>query len=128
MSNRRSTTPTKRSLDLLRREGFTAAVVERRLPRCLITVDAFGLFDLIAVRADVPGVAGIQTTTGTNHTSRVRKLLGNPTLRTWLAAGNTAEVWSWAKRRERWTCRRQRLAAADFDGTATTAEMIGSDS
>jgi hypothetical protein len=125
MGKRRSTTPTQRCLALLRREGFAEAVVERRLPRCGVTVDAFGLFDLLAVRADVRGVGGVQATGGTNHAGRVRKLLGNATLSTWLAAGNRAEVWSWTKRRRRWTCRRQRLDAADHDATTTGNGVSG---
>jgi hypothetical protein len=125
MGKRRSTTPTQRSLAQLRREGFVTAVVERRLPRCAVTVDAFGLFDLLAVRADVRGVVGVQATSGTNHASRVRKLLGTPTLSTWLAAGNRAEVWSWTKRRRRWTCRRQRLDAADLGGAGAAARTGG---
>jgi len=123
MGKRRSPTPTQRSLALLRREGFVAAVVERRLPRCFVIVDAFGLFDLLAVRIDVRG--GVQATGGTNHAGRVRKLLGNATLSTWLAAGNRAEVWSWTKRRRRWTCRRQRLDAADLGGAGAAARTGG---
>jgi hypothetical protein len=115
MSKRGSATPTQHSLALLRRVGFVAAVVERRLPRCGVTVDAFGLFDLLAVRADCRGVVGVQATSGTNHASRVRKRLGNAALPTWLAAGNRAEVWSWTKRRGRWACRRQRLDAANLE-------------
>jgi hypothetical protein len=44
----------------------------------------------------------------------VRKLLGNPTLATWLAAGNKAEVISWRKVKGRWCCRRQALTSADL--------------
>jgi hypothetical protein len=119
MNKRKSATPTQRSVALLRRESFVAAVVERRLPRCCVTVDAFGLFDVLAVRADVRGVVGVQATSGTNHASRVRKLLGSATLLTWLAAGNRAEVWSWTKRRGRWACRQQRL---DLANVATPEE------
>ena len=127
MNKRRSKTPTQRSLALLQNEGFPAAVVEWRLPRCMMTEDAFGLFDLMAVRADFPGVLGIPTTSGMNHASRVKKLLSNARLQIWLAAGNTAEVWPWAKRQGRWTCRQQRLVAADLDG-ADADEMTGGDS
>src|SRR5262249_50858599 len=112
-----------RCLALLRREGFSAAVVERRLPRCFVTLDAFGLFYLLAVRIDVRG--GVQATSGTNHASRFRKLVRGPVLRTWLAAGNRAEVWSWTKRRRGWTCRRQRLDAADLGGAGAAARTGG---
>jgi hypothetical protein len=82
MNKARSATLAQRSVALLRRESFVAAVVERRLPRCCATGDAFGLFDVLAVRADVRGVVGVQATSGTNHASRVRKLLGSATLLT----------------------------------------------
>jgi hypothetical protein len=106
--------PTQRTLQLLRREGYTADVVERRLPRCFITRDFLGAFDVLAVRADLPGVLGVQTTSASNHAARAGKLLANPLLRAWLGAGNRAEVWSWAKRRGRWCCRRQALTPADL--------------
>jgi hypothetical protein len=106
--------PAQRTLQLLRAEGFDAAVVERRLPRCFIAVDLFNAFDIVAVRRDLPGVLGAQCTSASNHAHRVRKLLGNPTLRTWLAAGNRAEVISWRKAGGRWRCRRQLLAFADL--------------
>lgn len=92
-------TPTSRTLSLLRADGFAVAIVERRIPHCNITVDAFGMFDVLAIREDVPGALGVQTTSGSNHSARVKKLLANPILKTWTAAGNVAEVWSWAKRR-----------------------------
>jgi hypothetical protein len=56
--------PTGRTLTLLRAEGYTADVCERRLPRCLITRDLFGLFDVVAIRQGDAGVLGIQTTSG----------------------------------------------------------------
>jgi hypothetical protein len=93
---------------LLRGEGFAVAVVERRLPHCHITVDAFGLFDVIAVRAGLTGVLGVQCTSAANHAARVRKLLANPVMPVWLHAGNGAEVISWRQDRDgNWVARRQ---------------------
>jgi hypothetical protein len=82
-------------------------------------VALFGAFDVVAIKADIGGVLRIQTTSGSNHASHARKMLANPTLRTWLAAGNRAEVWSWAKdRRGRWTCHRTAIVLADLAGVA----------
>jgi hypothetical protein len=112
-------TPTARTLEQLRRERYAADVCERFIPRVNQRADLFRLFDVLAVRADLPGVLGVQTTSGTNHASRVRKLLGNATLRTWLAAGNRAEVWSWRKdHRGRWACRRAAIRPDDLGGVA----------
>ena len=73
-------------MGLLRTEGFTADVAERRLPRCLITVDLFGAFDVV-VRSDVPCVLGVLTTTTSNHAARATKLRSNPALVVRLVAG-----------------------------------------
>jgi hypothetical protein len=105
--------PTARTLNLLRAETFKVAVVERRLPHCHITVDAFGLFDLIAVRADLPGVLGVQCTSGSNHAARVRKLLANAVLPVWFAAGNGVQVISWLKVKGKWLPRREVLTGPE---------------
>ncbi len=74
---------------------------------------------MVAIKADVGGVLRIQTTSGSNHASHARKMLANPTLRTWLAAGNRAEVWSWAQDyRGRWKCRRAAIVLADLAGVS----------
>jgi hypothetical protein len=98
---------------LLRGEGFAVAVVERRLPHCHITVDAFGLFDVIAVRADLSGVLGVQCTSGSNHAARVRKLLANAVLPVWFAAGNGVQVISWRQLKGKWLPRREVLTGAE---------------
>jgi hypothetical protein len=64
-----------RALALLRSEGYAADILERRLPRCFISRDLFGMFDVVALRADLLGVLGVQTTSGSNHAHRVRKLV-----------------------------------------------------
>jgi hypothetical protein len=105
-------------LQLLRREGHAADIVERRLPRCFVTRDFLGLFDVLAVRADSPGVLGVQSTSAANHASRVRNLLEAPALRVWIGAGNGAEVITWRKAGGRWRCRRQALTLADLGAAA----------
>lgn len=105
--------PTARTLKALRLWGYEAGVVERRLPRGRTTVDLFGAFDVLGVKADTPGVIGIQCTSASNVAARVTKLRACPVIPVWLRAGNQAEVWGFSKRplgrggRPIWTLKRR---------------------
>jgi hypothetical protein len=92
-------TPTARSLALLKRSHYIAGVVERWLPRVERRKDLFGCIDLVAVHRCEPGVLGVQATSMSNVSARVRKAQERPELRTWLAAGNRFEVWGWSGQR-----------------------------
>ncbi len=116
---KRGQSPTSRSLALLRKLGYTAGVVEKRLPFGRVTVDLFGCIDIAGIRADVVGVLGVQATSGANHASRRTKAIAEPRLRTWLQARNQFEVWSWMRRgargaRKLWEVRREALTLADL--------------
>ena len=105
--------PTARTLQLLRREGYLAAVAEKWNPHSRTRADLFGFADVLAVRAGAP-VLAVQATSASNHAARVRKARDLPAMRVWLAAGCAFEVWSWAKRKGRWAVRRQALTPADL--------------
>ena len=99
--------PTSRTLALLRAEGWTVDICERRLSgRQFVSVDLFHAFDLAAIRPDAPGVCGVQVTSASNHAAQVRKLADNAAVRTWIAAGNQAVVISWGCKAG-WTARRR---------------------
>lgn len=84
---------------LLRKLGWTAGIVEKRLPFGRVTVDLFGCIDIVAVNWEKrSGCLGVQATSGANHAARRAKAIAEPRLRAWLLAGNGFEVWSWAKR------------------------------
>jgi hypothetical protein len=53
------------------------------------------MFDLIAVKDQ--GVLGVQTTTGSNASTRTNKITANPVALTWLSAGNSIEIHGWRK-------------------------------
>jgi hypothetical protein len=89
--------PTQRSLRHLRGLGYLPWVVERRLPRTFRTVDLYNFADLVAVRADRPGVLAVQTTSASNLAARVRKVKAEPMARVWLAAGNRIACHGWKK-------------------------------
>jgi hypothetical protein len=87
--------PTARTLAECRKRGWTAQVVERRIPGRFISVDLFGVIDIVAIADGC--ILGIQATTGAHHANRVAKINAEPRVALWLGAGARLEVWSWSK-------------------------------
>jgi hypothetical protein len=105
--------PTARSLQHLRELGYRQAVVEKVIPRTFIKQDCFGV-DLIALKPWSP-VLAIQTTTGSNHAARKKKLETEGFIDLWTGAGAVLGIWSWSKQgtrgeRKTWTLRREALS------------------
>jgi hypothetical protein len=103
--------PTARTLAQCRKKGFTCGVVETfvHFPPPGHRKDLFGCIDMIAC---IPGVGllGIQATSGSNVTARMKKAKAEPRLRDWLASGGGFEVWGWCAPKEgkrTWTLRRE---------------------
>lgn len=115
--------PTARTLALLRKEGYTAQVVERFCPYSRRRIDLFSCIDIVALR---PGeTMGIQATSGTNHSHRRDKAVAEPKLREWLLADNRFEIWSWSKigpqgKAKRWVERREEIALKDLPDAVVT--------
>jgi hypothetical protein len=80
-------TPTARTLALLRRQGYIAAVVERWLPGANRRSDVWGFGDVLA--ADPAGrvVLLVQATTADHLAARLTKARRRPELAAWLRAG-----------------------------------------
>lgn len=98
-------TPTSRTLDALRADGWTVDVVERWIPGANIRRDLWGIGDVLAMTADK--LLLIQCTSDGNVSARVRKAKAEPRLQTWLAEPSRGfEVWGWGKRMGRWECRK----------------------
>lgn len=89
--------PTSRSLKLLREQGFTAQVVEKFNPWSKTRIDLFGGIDIIAIHPEHTSCLGVQATSRSNITARVRKLDVEPKLKLWKECGNRLEVWGWGK-------------------------------
>lgn len=119
--------PTARSLERLRAEGFIAEVVEKVIPGCFIKRDFIHCIDIIAFRPESPvhpyaeawyprEIVGIQATSGSNHAARRTKALDIPELKLWLQAGGQFEVWSWSPPKEgrKWALRRERITLGHF--------------
>jgi hypothetical protein len=93
--------PTVRSLDKLRKEGFIAEVVEKWNPHSRTRKDLFGFIDIVGVKQG--STLGIQATTKGNMSSRIKKITDSDNLKTVLEAGWTIEVWGWWKNsKNRW--------------------------
>jgi hypothetical protein len=106
----------------LRKLGFTAAVVERRIPGCFTTRDLFGIGDILGVHPGERVVLLIQTTTRDHLADRLRRVRAEPALPTLLAAGMRVEVWGWAKRGGRWHAARVAIRPGDLEAV-TIAEL-----
>jgi hypothetical protein len=104
--------PTSRSLEHCRRQGWIAGVVEKWNQFARIRQDLFGCIDLIVIDDLGQGPLAVQATSGTGHAARRRKSMAEPRLKLWLESPARFEVWSWAKqgprgKRKVWTLRRE---------------------
>jgi len=105
-------TPTARSLEVLRKLGYEADVVERWVPGARIRRDFLGCIDIVGVHPE-HGIIGVQATTTGNIAARLAKAATEKRLRPWLEHARF-EVWGWALRgprgkRKLWTLRREKL-------------------
>lgn len=89
--------PTERTLALLRKEGHLTAVVEKFNPYIKIRQDLFGFIDVVAIHPKVVGVLAVQTTSGTNLMTRIAKAQKLKALKAWLISGNHLEFHGWRK-------------------------------
>ncbi len=102
--------PTARTLQFLRSAGITCQVVEKWNPHAKVRQDLFGCIDILAMLPKMKQILGIQATSGSNHSARMRKAMEEPKLHEWLRAGGHFVVWSWSKtgakgKRKVWTPR-----------------------
>jgi hypothetical protein len=88
-----TTSPTQRSLALLRDAGMLAAVVERWNPHARIRQDLFGCIDIIAL--DTNRTVAVQTTTRSNMNSRITKIVECEAYPFMIRAGWNIEVHGW---------------------------------
>lgn len=94
--------PTRLTLNLLRRSGYVVDVVERWLPRVNRRRDLFGFGDVLAIDRREPGLLLVQCTSIGHVGDRLAKARNRPELAVWLRAGGRFEVWGWVKRGGRW--------------------------
>jgi hypothetical protein len=115
------TTPTRLTLDLLRRSGYVAAVVEKWLPKINRRQDLWGFADILAIDRREGGFLLVQCTSVGHVADRLAKAKGRPELAAWLKAGGRFEVWGWSKRGKRWEVKRVGVQAGDLGPVVITA-------
>lgn len=101
-------TPTARSLAHLRKLGYLAAVVEKRIPRVFIMKDLFGFIDIVALSDGI--TLAVQTTSGSNVAARIAKIRASADFPRVLAAGWRIVVHGWRKAANgRWVLREEHV-------------------
>ena len=113
--------PTARTLERLRKEGYTCQVVEKWQAFSKRRIDLFGVIDIVGILPGKVGVLGIQATSRGNVNARIAKSLAEPKLLTWLQAKNEFEVWGWGKLKAGWTLN---VVQFTLQGTQIIAEKI----
>lgn len=93
-----STSPTQRSLKLLKANGYRTCIVEKFNSFIKIRQDAYGCIDIIAIKRGVSGVLGVQVTSSSNIASHRKKIEDNQDARLWVECGNRLELHGWSKR------------------------------
>lgn len=96
-----ATSPTQLSLKLLRDEGWIVEVVERWIPGANIRKDLFGFIDLVAIKDNQ--TLGVQATSYSNISARVRKIEESELLSPVRKASWQIWVIGWRKQNNRWT-------------------------
>jgi hypothetical protein len=102
--------PTSRSLNLLRERGFIVDVVERFIPGVMQRRDLFGFGDLLAIGPrESDGsrqVLIVQTTSSSNAAARVKKIEASEHIAVVREAGVAVHVHGWLKNSKgRWVVR-----------------------
>ena len=106
--------PTQRSLALLRQTCDAVAVTEKWNPHAGIRQDLFGFIDIIALRG--AETIAVQATSGDNVSKRIQKIAESDNLKHVRNAGWKIEVHGWRKvkprgeKRPRWECRVENIS------------------
>jgi hypothetical protein len=114
-----ATSPTSRSLKILRKDGYKAQVVEKFNPYGRVRVDLFGFIDIVAIKEGESGVTGVQTTSATNLLARYKKILEIPESKLWLETGNKIIIHGWIKKavagvRKTWQVNTKEVTLDDY--------------
>lgn len=92
--------PTQLTLRYLREQGYYAEVTEKWNAFARIRQDLLGFIDVIGIRPKE--ILGVQTTSASNASARIRKITELATYPLWKKAGGLVVVHGWAKKNDRW--------------------------
>jgi len=92
--------PTARTLQYLKKNGVTAQVVERWNSFAKVRIDLFSVIDIVSI--DGLRITGWQTTSGSNHSARRKKILESSLAALWVKSGGLLKICSWTKKKHRW--------------------------
>jgi hypothetical protein len=95
--------PTQRSLSLLRSQGWRCAIVEHWNPFAKIRQDLFGVIDLLCLRDGQ--VLAVQTTSRSNVSARVKKIAESEAIADIRKCGWSFVVHGWYRDGNKWTVR-----------------------
>lgn len=96
-----SGSPTTRSLKYLRDQGYLSQVVEKWIPQAGKRVDLFGFIDILALKGGE--VLGVQTTSASNLSARVKKIQEHENVGVVRDAGIAIHCHGWRKNsKNRW--------------------------
>lgn len=114
--------PTQRTLNQLRAEGWTCQITEKWNQFAKVRQDLYGFCDVLAM-APTRGILAVQATSGSNFSARVDKIKQEPRAGIWLASGGRIQVHGWSKqgprgKRKVWTLRTLEIVREGLDSTA----------
>lgn len=102
---KKKTSPTQRSLAVLKERGYLCDVVEKWNPYARVRNDLFGFIDILAIKDGE--VLGVQTTTSSNMAARITKIAEHENVGAVRSAGIRIHVHGWKKTKDGWVCREE---------------------
>lgn len=105
-----SQTTTLRSRKLMEERGFHVELVERYCSFTKRRFDLFGFLDLLCVHKETGEVIGVQSTSLSNISSRINKIMNSDLLPMVRRAGIGILVHGWGKKLNRWQCREENIS------------------
>jgi len=112
-----SSSPTQRSLEVMRERGYLCDVVERWIPGANVRRDLYGFIDLLCIVRDPHSelfrkdpIVAVQATSGTNVAALITKITEHENLAAVRKAGIRILVHGWSKRKGRWRLREEDLS------------------